>query len=77
MKMFLRDFSSKVGREDIFKPKIENESYTVIVIMIELKLSNLLHPKIPESNVHVLTSQHSNKLGRLQMGNSKIRWIIF
>jgi hypothetical protein len=26
MKILLGDFNSKVGREDIFKPKIDNES---------------------------------------------------
>jgi hypothetical protein len=36
MKIFSEDFSTKVGREDIFKPTIWNESCTTLVIIMVL-----------------------------------------
>jgi exonuclease III len=36
MKILLGDFNVKVGREDIFRPTIGNESYTKLVMIMEL-----------------------------------------
>jgi hypothetical protein len=37
MKFFFRDFKAKVGREDIFKPTIGNESSHKIIMIMELE----------------------------------------
>jgi hypothetical protein len=37
MKILLGDLNAKVGREDIFKPTIGNESYTKLVMIMELE----------------------------------------
>jgi exonuclease III len=37
MKILLGDFNAKVGREDIFKPTIGNESSTKLVMIMELE----------------------------------------
>jgi exonuclease III len=36
MKILSGDFNAKVGREDIFKTTIGNESYTKLVMIMEL-----------------------------------------
>jgi hypothetical protein len=36
MKILLGDFNAKVGKEDIFKPTIENEVCTKLVMIMEL-----------------------------------------
>jgi hypothetical protein len=35
MKILLGDFNAKVGREDIFKPTVGNESYMKLVMIME------------------------------------------
>jgi hypothetical protein len=42
MKILLRDFSAKVGREDIFKPTIGNESLHEISNNNEIKAVNFV-----------------------------------
>jgi hypothetical protein len=37
MKMMLGNFSSKLGREDIFKPTIRMKVYTKLVTVVELE----------------------------------------
>jgi hypothetical protein len=70
----LLDFSAKVGREDIFKPTIENESLHKIsndngVTVVNFATSKNSHSKVRCS--HIATS--INILGRLQMGKPTIR----
>jgi hypothetical protein len=36
MKILLGDFSAKVGKEDIFKPRVGNEIYMKFVMIMEL-----------------------------------------
>jgi endonuclease/exonuclease/phosphatase family metal-dependent hydrolase len=74
MKILLGDFNSKVGREDIFKRTIGNESLYVICNFERIRLVNFATYKnlrvkstmFPHSNIHKL-------LGHLQMGNPTIR----
>jgi hypothetical protein len=37
----LGDFTARMGREDVFKPTIENENLQVIVMPIAVKIVNL------------------------------------
>jgi exonuclease III len=37
MNILLGDLNDEVGKEDIFKPKIGNESYTQLVMIMELE----------------------------------------
>jgi hypothetical protein len=37
MKKFLEDFNIKIGREDIFKPTIGNESLQEVLMIMELE----------------------------------------
>jgi hypothetical protein len=69
MKMLLGDFSAKVGREDIFKPIIGNESLHEIsndngVRVVDFARSKNLTVK--STMFHIATS--INILGRLEMG---------
>jgi hypothetical protein len=77
MKILLGDFNAKVGREDIFKPTIGNESLhdisndtAVRVVLPHLKISQL---EVRCS--HITTS--INIVGLLQMGKPTIRFTIF
>jgi len=47
MKILLRDFNEKFGREDIFKPKIENDS---------------LHQDINDNSVRIVNFSTSKNL---------------
>jgi hypothetical protein len=51
MKILLGDFNAKVGREDIFKPTIGNESLHKISNDNEKESQTLPHPKILLSKV--------------------------
>jgi hypothetical protein len=73
MKILLGDFNPKVGREDIFKPTIGNESLQEISNDNGVKLVNFATSKVHCS--HIATS--INILGRLQMGKPTIRLTIF
>jgi hypothetical protein len=68
MNILLGDFNAKVGREDIFKPTIENESLHEISNDNAVRLVNFDTYNTSESNVrcsHIATSM--NILGRLQI----------
>jgi hypothetical protein len=78
MKILLGDINAKVGREDIFKPTIGNESLHEISNDNGVKLVNFATSKSSESKVqcpHIAKSIHI--LGRLQMGKPTIRLTIF
>jgi hypothetical protein len=45
MKILLGDFNDKVGREDILKPTIGNESLHEISNDNRVRVANLPHPK--------------------------------
>jgi exonuclease III len=78
MKVLLGDFNAKIGREDIFKPTIGNESVHEISNDNGVRLVNLLHLKTSKSHVrcsHIATS--INILGRLQMVKPTIRLTTF
>jgi hypothetical protein len=51
MKILLGDFNAKVGREDIFKPKIRNESLHEINNDNEVRLVNFAISKPSDSKV--------------------------
>jgi hypothetical protein len=58
MKILIGDFNSKVGREDIFKPTIWNESLYEISNDNGIRLVNFAIPKKPQSQKYdVSTSQ--------------------
>jgi exonuclease III len=79
-KILLGDFNAKVGREDIFKPTIRNESLHNISNNNGVRLVILPHLKTPESKVrcsHIVTYILVNILECLQMGNPTIRLTIF
>jgi exonuclease III len=46
MKILLGDFNAEIGREDIFKPTIGNESLHEISNDNGVRVANLPHPKI-------------------------------
>jgi hypothetical protein len=77
MKILLGDFNAKVGREDIFKPAVGNESFhkisndNVITVLNFATSKNLSKVRCS----HIATS--INILGRLQMGKPTIRLAIF
>jgi hypothetical protein len=79
MEILLGDFSAKVGREDIFKPTIGNESLHEIINDNGIRVVNLITYKISQSIIvqcsHIATS--INIHGRLQMGKLTIRLTIF
>jgi exonuclease III len=78
MKILLGDFNAKVGREDIFKPTIGNESLYEISNDNGVRLVNLPRIKTSESKVqssHIATSIDILEL--LQMGKPTIRLTIF
>jgi hypothetical protein len=59
MKLLLGDFNAKVGREDIFKPKIGNKSLHEISNDNGVGLVNVATSKKPQSQKYdVTTSQH-------------------
>jgi hypothetical protein len=79
MEILLGDFNAKVGREDIFKPTIGNESLHEISNDNGVRLVNFATSKnigvkstmFPHRNIHKYI------LGRLQMGKPTIRLTIF
>jgi hypothetical protein len=78
MKILLGDFNAKVGREEIFKPTIWNETLHEISNDNGVRLVKCPHLKTSKSKVlcsHIATS--INILGRLQMGNPTIRLTTF
>jgi hypothetical protein len=77
MKILLH-FNAKVGRENIFKPTVGNESLHEISNDKGIRGVNLPHLKTSESKVrssHISTS--INIHGCLQMGKPTIRLTIF
>jgi exonuclease III len=77
-KILLGDFNAKVGREDIIKRTIQNESLHEISNDNGVRLVNFATSKKPEPKVrcsHIATS--INILGRLQMGKPTIKLTIF
>jgi hypothetical protein len=78
MKSLLGDFNAKVGREDIFKPTIGNESLHGISNGNEVRVVNFATSKnlivksttFPHRNIH-------NLLGHLLMGRCTIKSTIF
>jgi exonuclease III len=58
MEILLGDFSAKVGKEDIFKPTIGNESLHEIRNENGVRLVNFATSKTSESKYDVPTSQH-------------------
>jgi hypothetical protein len=78
MKILLGDFNAKVGREDIFKPTIMNESLHEISNDNGFRLVNFATSKNLRVKVrcfHIATS--INILGRLQIGKPTIRFTTF
>jgi hypothetical protein len=78
MKILLRDFNAKIGREDIFKPKIGNKSLREMSNDNGVRAVNLPHLKITQPKAlcfHITTS--INILGRLWLGKPTIRLTIF
>jgi hypothetical protein len=77
-KIFVGNFNAKVGKEDVYKPRIGNGSLRVITNDSWGRVANLPHLKISQSKLrrsHIAAS--SNILGRLQMGNPTARFTIF
>jgi hypothetical protein len=78
MKIVLRDFNAKMGKEDIFKPTIGNESSHEIINDNGVRVVNLPHIKTSHLIVqcsHIAT--FINTIGSLQMGKATVRFIIF
>jgi hypothetical protein len=78
MKILLGDFNAKVGREDIFKPTIGNESLHEISNDNEHRLVNF----VPSKNLRVKSTMFPHRnilniLGCLQMGKPTIKLTIF
>jgi hypothetical protein len=70
MKILLGDFNAKVGREDVFKPKIRNESLHRNSIDDDVRIVNFANKKqvfkstmFPHRNIHKYTE--SLPMGRL------------
>jgi hypothetical protein len=71
-------FNAKVGREDIFKSAIENQSLHEISNGNGVRLVNFARLKTSESKVRCSQIATSiNILGHLQMGKPTIRLTIF
>jgi hypothetical protein len=78
MKMMLEDFSAKVGREDIFKPTIGNESLHKIGNDNGVRVANFATSKnLTVKSMMFPHHTYINILGRLQMGKPIIRLTIF
>jgi hypothetical protein len=78
MKMLLGHFNAKVGREDMFKPTIWNESLHEINNDIGIRVANFARSKnliVKVQYSHITTV--INILGHLQMGTPTIRLTIF
>jgi hypothetical protein len=76
--ILLGDFNAKVGKEDIFKLIIENESLHEISNDNGFRFVNFATSKrlgVKSTMSHIVTS--INILGCLQMGNPTIRLTIF
>jgi len=75
MKILLRDFNTDVGREDIFKPTIENESLHEISTDNGVKVVNSTTP----NNLSRVQCPHIatfiNTLGLLLMEKHTVSWI--
>jgi hypothetical protein len=59
MKILLGDFNAKVGKEDIFKPTIENESLQEISNDKGVRVVNFATSKNHSQKYEFPTSQHS------------------
>jgi hypothetical protein len=78
MKILLADFNARVGREDIFKPTIRNESLDEISNENGVKVVNFDTSKTLLSKVrcfHIVT--FIKLLRRLLMGGRTIKLTIF
>jgi hypothetical protein len=78
MKILLGDLSAKVGREDIFKPKIGNESLHELSNDNGVRVVNFATSKnliVKSKTIHITT--FINILGHLQMEKSVFRLTIF
>jgi hypothetical protein len=78
MKILLGDFNAKVGREDIFKPTIGNESLHEISnnnVVRSVNFAKSINLRVKSTMFPIATS--INILGRLQMGKLTIRLTIF
>jgi hypothetical protein len=74
----LLDFNAKVGREDIFTPKIGNDSLYKSSNDNIVRVVNFAHPKISQSKVRYSNiATFINMLGLLQVGNPTIKLTIF
>jgi hypothetical protein len=75
--MLLGDFSAKVGKEDIFKPTIGNETYTKLVVIMELRVVNFDTSKnltfrntvLPHCNIHKFTWTSPDGKTHSQLGH--------
>jgi hypothetical protein len=76
MKILLLDFNAEVGWEDIFKPTIGNESLHEISNDNGVRLLNFATSKKLKVRCSLIATS-INILGRLQIGESTIRLIIF
>jgi hypothetical protein len=78
MNILLRDLKTKVGKEDILKLPIWNESLHEISNDNGVRVANFATSKMSQSKVrcsHIATS--ISILGHLQTGKPKIRLTIF
>jgi hypothetical protein len=78
MTILLGDFNFKVGREDMFKPTIGNESLYEISNDNEVRVVNFATSKNLAVNIrcfHIVT--FIKLLGRLRMGGHTIKLTVF
>jgi hypothetical protein len=78
MKVLLGDFNAKVGREDIFKPTIWDESLHKISNVYVVRVVNVAISKnltVRSTMLHI--TEFINILGCLQTGKPTIRLTIF
>jgi hypothetical protein len=66
-KILLGDVNAKVGRENIFKPPIRNESLHEVGNDNGVRVVNFITSKNLSQKYDIPTSQHINILGRLQI----------
>jgi hypothetical protein len=77
LKMLVGDFNAKVGRDNIFKLTIGNESLHKISNDNGVRVVNFAHLKISQSKVRYHITTFINIIGHLLMGKPTIRLTIF